>query len=89
MADASWDVAIYDIRADDIQLRDSEEALYLYFIRPDVRIALRTDHVHADWAAEAAAMRRLAEVATEAAGELERLAAQREGEQPSSAERTP
>jgi hypothetical protein len=75
MASLMTIIAIWDLRADDIRLRPNE---------PGIRLELGSDviitagHVPSKAADEAAAMRKLAEVATEAAEELERRTAARE-----------
>ena len=75
MASLMTIIAIWDLRADDIRLRPNEPGIRLE-LGSDVNIT--AGHVPSKAADEAAAMRKLAEVATEAAEELERRTAARE-----------
>src|ERR1039457_7537349 len=75
MASLMTIIGIWDLRADDIRLRPNEPGIRLELGR-DVNIT--AGYVPSKAADEAAAMRKLAEVATEAADELERRTAARE-----------
>ena len=74
MASLMTIIAIWDLRADDIRLRPNEPGIRLE-LGSDVNIT--TGHVPSKAADEAAAMRKLAGLATGAAEELERRAAAR------------
>jgi hypothetical protein len=76
VAEVEASVAIWGIRADDISLTPNEQSprLLRLHLGEDVRIVVG----HGDEAEEAAAMRRLIEVATEAAEELERRSSDEE-----------
>jgi hypothetical protein len=76
MADITANVSIWDIRAEDMALTPNEQApeLLRLDICEDVRIVLRRHRETA--AGQAAAMRELARLATEAAEDLEKAAAQ-------------
>jgi hypothetical protein len=72
MAEVTANVSIWHIRAGDMELTPNEQApqLLRLDVCEDVRIVLDRDS--ADTAEQAAAMRRLAELAAEAAQDLER-----------------
>lgn len=70
----SVSAAIYDPRADDMQLRDSKSDALFLTIADHIWFGLRL--VGSDMEAEAAAMDRLAELATEAAARLRSVADQ-------------
>jgi hypothetical protein len=76
MADITANVSIWDIRAGDMALTPNEQApeLLRLILCEDVRIVLRRDRETA--AGQAAAMRELARLATEAAEDLEKAAGQ-------------
>lgn len=71
MADVEASAAIWDIRAEEITLTPNEKAPHLLRLElcDEVRIVLSSDR---DVPEQAAAMRRLAQLATEAAEELDR-----------------
>jgi hypothetical protein len=72
MADIETSVAIWDICADDISLSPNEQSPGLLRLHLTKDFRLIIGGAAGDAAQEAAAMRRLAEVAAEASAELER-----------------
>jgi hypothetical protein len=78
MAETRATASVWDIRADDIALKRHDTIPAVLYLELGNLVYLTVGSSPEDEALEAAAMRKLARVATEAAEDLERRAAARE-----------